>query len=54
VAVADGADLDGLLTAALAGAPLRAAVDQVAGQLGLPRRTVYQRALALRGDGGDT
>jgi len=48
---ADGADLDAALRAALPGAGLRAAVDGVALALGLPRRTVYQRALALRSEG---
>ncbi|MCB1388787.1 MAG: rRNA small subunit methyltransferase 1 [Rhodobacteraceae bacterium] len=40
-------DLDGLLRAALAGSSLREAVDAVTGATGLPRRQVYQRALAL-------
>lgn len=41
------ADLDGALIAALADQSLREAVAQVTTQTGLPRRTVYQRALAL-------
>lgn len=44
-------DLDATLRAAMAGASLREAVDAVAGATGLPRRQVYQRALALaKGD----
>jgi len=44
-------DLDATLRAAMAGASLREAVDAVAGATGLPRRRVYQRALALaKGD----
>lgn len=45
---AGAADLDAALTAALAQQGLRAAVDRVAAELGLPRRAVYQRALVLR------
>lgn len=52
---ASAADLDAELVSALAGGSLRAAVDDVAQRLGLPRRRVYQRALALQaapeGDG---
>jgi 16S rRNA (cytidine1402-2'-O)-methyltransferase len=44
--------IDAALTAALAGASLRAAVDGVAAQFGLPRRRVYQRALALQAGAG--
>ena len=40
-------DLDARLAAALDGASLRDAVDRVAAETGLPRRRVYQRALAL-------
>ena len=40
-------DLDGALTAAMGGSSLREAVDEVAAMTGLPRRQVYQRALAL-------
>ena len=44
-------DLDATLRAAMAGVSLREAVDAVAGATGLPRRQVYQRALALaKGD----
>jgi 16S rRNA (cytidine1402-2'-O)-methyltransferase len=51
-----GDDLDAALVAALAGDSLRAAVDLVAQRLGLPRRVVYQRALALQAapEGGGT
>lgn len=44
-------DLDAMLRAALAGASLREAVDSVTGATGLPRRQVYQRALALAKEG---
>lgn len=40
-------DLDALLTAALATARLKEAVAQVTAATGLPRKTVYARALAL-------
>lgn len=40
-------DLDAALTRALAGASLKEAVAQVAAETGLPRKTVYARALAL-------
>ncbi|WP_323035724.1 16S rRNA (cytidine(1402)-2'-O)-methyltransferase [Pararhodobacter sp.] len=40
-------DLDGALRAALDGSTLREAVDDVSAMTGLPRRQVYQRALAL-------
>lgn len=40
-------DLDAALVAALDGSSLREAVDQVTRDTGLPRRQVYQRALAL-------
>ena len=46
--VAEG-DLDAALRAAMADMPLSEAAAAVAGALGLPRRTVYARALALRG-----
>lgn len=42
-------DLDAALTEALETASLKDAVRQVSVQTGLPRRTVYERALALRG-----
>ncbi len=45
---ATAADLDGALAAALARAPLSAAVAEVSAALGLPRTAVYARALALR------
>jgi len=48
--VASAEDVDALLRAEMAQDSLRAAVDSVAARLGLPRREVYQRALALRGD----
>lgn len=47
--VADGAALDAALRAALATMPVSAAAADVAASLGLPRRQVYQRALALSG-----
>ncbi|OWU83286.1 16S rRNA methyltransferase [Oceanicola sp. 22II-s10i] len=40
-------DLDTLLMAALSDGTVRDAADKVAGATGLPRREVYQRALAL-------
>jgi 16S rRNA (cytidine1402-2'-O)-methyltransferase len=44
-------DLDAQLLAVLAGSTLREAVDHVVARTGLPRRQVYQRALALtKGD----
>ena len=49
----EGADLsraDSLLEQALAFMPVRPAADLVAEALGLPRRTVYSRALALKPD----
>lgn len=46
-APASAAALDAALAAALAGQPLKSAVAQVAGELGLPRRAVYARALEL-------
>lgn len=46
---ASAADLDAALTEALAVSPsVRAAADEVAALLDLPRRDVYQRALALK------
>ena len=46
------ADLDALLREAFAsGATLRDAVDQVIAATGLPRRTVYRRALEMQGVG---
>ncbi len=53
-AVATGADdLDAALRGALQGQSLREAVAQVVEATGLPRRQVYQRALALGGDGDE-
>jgi 16S rRNA (cytidine1402-2'-O)-methyltransferase len=46
------AAVDAALTAALAELPLRAAVDAVVAETGLPRRQVYQAALALKDGGG--
>ena len=45
---ASAADLDASLTAAMARAPLSAAVAEVSAALGLPRSAVYARALVLR------
>ncbi len=50
---ASAADLTEALTAALSTTTLRDAVDRVAADLDLPRRTVYQRALALGKAGRD-
>jgi len=47
---ADAADLDALLTASLQTLSLREAAAAVAETTGLPRRMVYARALALKGD----
>ena len=44
----DAATLDAALVAALGVQPLKSAVAEVAGALGLPRGTVYARALELR------
>ncbi|MFO1142665.1 MAG: 16S rRNA (cytidine(1402)-2'-O)-methyltransferase [Amaricoccus sp.] len=46
-AAADGADLDAALAAALGTLSLKDAAAKVAADLGLPRRQVYARALAL-------
>jgi 16S rRNA (cytidine1402-2'-O)-methyltransferase len=46
-AFADGDTLDAALSTALAAMPVSAAAAEVARRLGLPRRQVYQRALAL-------
>ncbi len=45
-------ELDALLRRALEGATLRDAVARVAGDTGLPRRRVYERALALTKSAG--
>ena len=50
-AVVEAADLDAQLASALAQTTLRDAVAAVAEATGLPRRQVYQRALALGRDG---
>lgn len=52
-AAADAATLDAALTAAMAGESLKSAVARVSGALGLPRATVYARALALRDRAGE-
>jgi len=52
-AAATDSDIDGQLRAALAGHSLRDAVAAVAAASGLPRRTIYRRALALTGGAGD-
>ena len=44
----DAAALDTALARAMAAQPLKAAVAEVAAMLGLPRRSVYARALELR------
>jgi 16S rRNA (cytidine1402-2'-O)-methyltransferase len=46
------AEVDDLLRAALAQLPLKQAVAQTATATGQPRRTIYQRALALRAELG--
>jgi len=46
--VADEATVDQALRRALASARLRDAVDLVSAELGVPRRDVYQRALAVK------
>jgi 16S rRNA (cytidine1402-2'-O)-methyltransferase len=48
-AAADTDALDPMLAAALECQPLKSAVAEVAAALGLPRKTVYQRALELKG-----
>ena len=50
---ASAATLDEALGAALAGASLKSAVAAVSASLGLPRATVYARALALRAQAAD-
>jgi 16S rRNA (cytidine1402-2'-O)-methyltransferase len=52
-AVVGAADLDAALGEALEQDSLRVAVDAVATRLGMARREVYQRALALRNAKGD-
>jgi 16S rRNA (cytidine1402-2'-O)-methyltransferase len=51
-AAMDDAALGAALTTALARLPLRAAVDAVVAQTGLPRRRVYQAALSLKDEDG--
>lgn len=50
-AAPDEADLDSALAEALKSMRVKDAADAVAGALGLPRRTVYARALELKKDG---
>ena len=51
--VADAADIDAALRDALGRLRVKEAANEVAEALGLPRRDVYQRALALKdGDAG--
>ncbi len=50
-AAATEADIDVALRTALATMSVREAADAVAGATGAPRRAVYARALALKGDG---
>jgi 16S rRNA (cytidine1402-2'-O)-methyltransferase len=47
-AVATAADIDAALHVALAEMPTKAAASSVADALGLPKREVYQRALAIK------
>lgn len=49
----DWADVDRRLSELLDRERTREAVDAVAAETGLPRRDVYRRALALKGDDGD-
>ena len=48
----DANEVDALLRRALRNASVKDAVSDVAAATGLPRREIYQRALAL-GDDGD-
>jgi 16S rRNA (cytidine1402-2'-O)-methyltransferase len=48
----DAEEVDALLRRALQNASVKDAVSDVAAATGLPRREIYQRALAL-GEGGD-
>ncbi|ODT72753.1 MAG: 16S rRNA (cytidine(1402)-2'-O)-methyltransferase [Pelagibacterium sp. SCN 63-23] len=47
-AMPDAADWQSALDAAMAGQPLRAAVDEIAARFGLKRKDVYDAALALK------
>ena len=49
VPTASAEDLDAALTRAMAGAPLKTAVAEVADALDLPKNQVYSRALELKG-----
>ncbi len=49
---AEAAEVEAALRRELAQGSLRAAVEAVAARFGLPRRAVYQQALALRGGDG--
>ena len=51
--VAEAADLDAMLRQALTRGSVKDAVGEVAVATGLPKRDVYQRALALTKSGGD-
>jgi 16S rRNA (cytidine1402-2'-O)-methyltransferase len=50
-AEADAADVDAVLTEALARLPTGEAASEAARALGMPRKDLYRRALALKGEG---